>query len=135
MKVSKEVVVGLVKAVELYLQQDFDAEMKTWIRQRDQFIERVSGLPHVSAGSVQNVSAGSPGSFYLPAAYVNWDIAQLGLTITHVVEALRNGNPRIVVAESPTGIIIRSHMLEEGEEIIIADRVKEIFLARGSRSE
>jgi len=71
MKGAKEIVVGLVKAVELYVQQDFEAEMKAWERQRDYLVEQLSGLPHVNVSPTEAIVPGSPGSFYLPAAYVD----------------------------------------------------------------
>jgi len=127
MKVAKEIVVGLVKAVELYLQQDFEAEMKTWERQRDYLVERLSGLPHVSVGPVKAVFPGAPGSFYLPATTVDLDEAGLGMTKDEVVRELREGDPGVVVGQSPAGIVLRVHMLEEGEEKLVADRLQDIL--------
>ncbi len=130
MKVAKEIVVGLVKAVELYVRQDFEIEMRVWKNQRDYVVENLSGLPCVTTGPVQYIAPGSPGSFYLPAAYVNLDEVKLGITMGEVVQKLRGGNPRISVGQSPTGIIIRAHMLKEGDENTVVARLREIIESR-----
>jgi L-seryl-tRNA(Ser) seleniumtransferase len=127
MKIAKEIVVGLVKAVELYLQQDFEAEMKAWEGQRDYLVEQLSELSHVCVGPVEAVFPGAPGSFYLPAAYVDLDEGRLGMTKEEVMRRLREGDPGIVVGQSPTGIVLRVHMLEKDEEKLVADRLGEIL--------
>jgi len=127
MKVDKEEIVGLVKALELYVAQDFEAEMKTWERQRDYLVEKLSRLAHVTVSPQEPVAPGSPGSFYLPAAYVELDEERLGMTRDEVVRKLREGDPGIVVGESPTGIVIRVHMLEEGQEKEVTARLMAIL--------
>ena len=123
MKVDKEEIVGLVKALELYVAQDFRAEMKTWERQRGYLVEKLSRLAHVNVSPHEPVTPGSPGSFYLPAAYVELDEERLGMTRDEVVRKLREGDPGIVVDESPTGIVVRVHMLEEGQEKEVTARL------------
>jgi L-seryl-tRNA(Ser) seleniumtransferase len=132
MKISKEVVIGLVRGVELYGRQDFEAEMGTWEKQRDYLVQRLSKIPHMKVCSREAVPPGSPGSFYLPAAYVNLDDPALGMTKAEVIRKLKEGNPGIVVGESPDGIILRVHMLERGEEALIADRLIEILCEKAS---
>jgi len=127
MKITKEVVVGLVKAVELYVQQDFEAETKAWERQRDYLVEKLSGLPHVSVSATGTIHPGAPGSFCLPAAYVELDEKGLGMTKDEVVRKLREGEPGIAVGQSPAGIVLRAHMLEPGEEKIVAARLIDIL--------
>jgi hypothetical protein len=119
--------VGLVRAVELYLQQDFEAEQRTWEQQRDYLVQRLSLVPHVCARPQGRPAPGAPGSFYLPAAAIDLDEAALGMTTDAVVELLRAGEPGIVVDRSPTGIILRVHMMQQGEEKLVADRFAEIL--------
>ena len=127
MKISKEVVVGLVKAVELYLLQDFDQEMKIWERQRDYMVEKLKGTSHIRVTVSEPIAPGSPGSFYLPAAYVTFDEKKLGMSKDDIVDKLRTGNPGIVTGESSNGIILRAHMLQEGEEEQVVMRLLEIL--------
>jgi uncharacterized pyridoxal phosphate-dependent enzyme len=126
MKVAKETIVGLVRAVELYVQQDFDAERRAWEAQRDYLVQRLSGLPHVHVGATKPISPGAPGSFYLPAAYVELDEDELGTTVDDVIGQLREGEPGIAVDRSPSGFVLRVHMLQPGEESLLAARLIEI---------
>jgi uncharacterized pyridoxal phosphate-dependent enzyme len=127
MKVAKETIAGLVRAVELYVQQDFDAEQRAWEAQRDYLVQQLSGLPHVHASASKPISPGAPGSFYLPAAYVDLDEEELGTTMDSVVRQLREGEPGIAVDRSPTGFVLRVHMLQAGEERPLAARLIEIL--------
>lgn len=127
MKVAKESIVGLVKAVELYIQQDFEAEWRAWEKQRDYLVQRLSRLTHVQARPHGRVTPGSPGSFYLPAAAVDLDEAALGMTTDEVARQLRKGDPGIAVDRSLTGIILRVHMMQKDEEKLVAGRLVEIL--------
>jgi L-seryl-tRNA(Ser) seleniumtransferase len=129
MKVGKEEIVGLVKAVELYVKQDFDEEMRIWEQQREYFVRELSSLPYVDVG-VHKALPGEPGSFHLPAAYVNVNEEKLGMTKKEVIQQLKAGDTEIVVGESSKGIVLRAHMLKEGEERIIASRLKDILGGR-----
>ncbi len=127
MKVSKETIAGLVRAVELYVQQDFEAEIRTWEAQRDYVVEQLSDLPGVQASRTKPIFPGMPRSYYLPAAYIDLDEGELGLTADEVVQQLRSGEPGIVVGRYPSGLALRVHMVQEGEERIVAARLLEIL--------
>jgi len=49
------------------------------------------------------------------------------MTKDKVMRELREGDPGIAVGRSPTGIVLRVHMLEEGEEREVAARLIEIL--------
>jgi L-seryl-tRNA(Ser) seleniumtransferase len=127
MKVDKEEIIGLVKAIELFLDKDFDSEMQTWERQREYIIKKLSGAPHIKCNTHKPVSPGAPGSFYLPAVYIDLDKEGLFLTKSEIIQKLWEGNPRIAVDELPTGIILRMMMLEYGQEKNVAERLLEIL--------
>lgn len=127
MKVDKETIIGILKAVELYVEQDFEAEMEKWESQRDYLVKELSKLPHVKAKPKEVDIPGEPGSFHLPTTYIELKEKKISVTRKEVVEILWEGSPRIAVEESPPYIVIRSQMLKEGEEKIIADRFREII--------
>ena len=129
MKAGKEEIAGLLKAVELYVEQDFDEEMKHWEEQRDYLVSELSHLPDVRVG-VYKALPGEPGSFYLPAAHVALDEEELGTTQEEVVQELWAGNPAIAVDSRPTGIVLHAQMLKQGEEKAIVSQLRRI-LGRG----
>ena len=127
MKVDKEEIVGLIKAIELYVKKDFESEMQTWEKQQEYIMEKLSGVSHINCIAHKPVPPGAPGSFYLPAVYIDLNEGKLSLTKDEVVQKLWEGNPRIAVDELPTGIIIRMMMLEYGQEKNVAERLLEIL--------
>lgn len=127
MKVSKETIAGLTKAVELYVQQDFEAEWKAWEAQRDHVVDQLDGLPGVRACRTKPLFPGLPRSCYLPAAYIDLDEGELCLTAGEVARQLHDGEPCIVVGQYPSGLVLRMHMVQEGEEKLLAARLLEIL--------
>lgn len=127
MKASKEAIAGLVKALELYVEQDFDQEMEKWEHQVQYFVLHLSELPYI------NVRRGFPTGpgiqpTCIPRAYVDLDEERLGMPKHEVINQLRAGEPAIVVGESPTGIVLNPHMLEKGEEEAVANRLREVLV-------
>jgi L-seryl-tRNA(Ser) seleniumtransferase len=126
MKADKEAIAGLTKAIELYLEQNFEAEMDTWEKQQNALIHRLSEIPLLSVCKTKPFP-GQPGSFYLPAVCITIDEKRFGFTVDEVTEELRRGTPGIAVDRTQTSVIIRTHMLKEEETVILAERLKEIF--------
>ena len=128
MKVSKEEVIGLTKAVELYVNKDFELEMQAWEKQRQYIIEKLISCSQINCTSYKPVPPGSPGSYYIPSVYIDFNEEKLSLTKDEVIKKLWEGNPRIVVgAEVPTGIVLRMMMLEKGQEDKVVERLLEVF--------
>lgn len=84
-------------------------------------------MNYIKCTTHKPVSPGAPGSFYLPAVYIDLNKEGLFLTKSEIIQKLWEGNPRIVVDESPIGIIIRMMMLESGQEKMVAEKLLEIF--------
>lgn len=120
MKVNKEEVLGMLMALEMYLNKDHKAEWKMWEEQIEQI--------RAAAASVNGVTA----EVYVPAhanvvpsLRVSWDESKLGITPDQVKEQLRNGHPSIETAGGGKSIGITTWMLKPGQEWIVAKRLKE----------
>ncbi len=126
MKVGKEEIVGLVVALERYLQQDFAAEAQTWEVMVARMVEMLSGLPGVDA---RRVSPGEPGvqPNWIPRVYIDWDpeIVRLGRSV--IQQRLREGEPAVAVGETADGLYLNPQALQPGEEEVVARRVREAF--------
>jgi hypothetical protein len=127
MKVDKEEIVGLLKAIELFVNKDFEAQMTTWKEQQEYIIEKLSGLPNINCVDSKAIPPGAPGSFYLPAVYIDLEEKELSLAKDDLVARLWEGDPRIAVDETLTGIAIRMMMLEEGQERTVAEELLKIL--------
>jgi L-seryl-tRNA(Ser) seleniumtransferase len=130
MKVSKEEIVGLVKAIELYVAKDHAAELAVWERRVAHIINVLSNVEHVHAIRQYPFGIGQQ----IPHVAVTWDEQALKVTYTDIVRELLNDRPRIAVqlvtpqnyaiAGCKTSQVrIHPHTLCEGEDIVVAERV------------
>jgi len=127
MKVSKEQIVGLVTAVERYVQQDFEAESNVWEQQVAYLVETLSSLPGVDA---RRVFPGEPPIFPLciPRAYIDFGGETLGITRQEVLNLLRDGDPKIALWQGGgKSLVINPQTLVPGEERVVAQRLQDIL--------
>ena len=132
MKTGKEDIVGLVKAVELYVNRDHAVEMALWEGRVAHVIDTLSELPHVTAERIMPKGVG----MQIPHVAIAWDEASLGLTYGDVVRELRGGRPRIDVtfvtperypALPGAELRVGPHMLREGEAVVVDARLRELL--------
>lgn len=127
MKVGKEEIAGLVTALELYLKQDFAAEEQMW---EDMVAAIVATLANVPGLHAHRVSPGEPGiqPNWIPRVYLDWDESVILLSREEVKHRLRLGTPAIAVGTSSTGLFVNPQTLQPGQETIVAQRLRELFL-------
>jgi uncharacterized pyridoxal phosphate-dependent enzyme len=130
MKVGKEEIMGFVTALDIYLAQDFEAEMAAWEAQVAYVVEALSAIEGVTA---RRVYPGEPGiqPIWIPRVYVDWTPQVTRLSPLELKEALLAGEPRLVVGTSTTGLVVNPQMLEEGQERIVADCIKRVLSGNG----
>ena len=124
-KVGKEEIVGLWKALELYLQRDHQADWKRWEEQLQVIAMALRGISGVTTRHFVPVI-----SSQVPHLAIEWDDRVLKFSREHFEEALRKGEPRIEVSPVPTEgprLELSSWMLEPGEEKVVARRCKEVL--------
>lgn len=129
MKVGKEEIVGLVAAMELYLSQDRQAVHETWnnrIRTLVRELQRIPGL------RVEPRMAANGHDHGFLEAVLTWDPKVIPLSGKQLTELLLNGEPRMVYypeyGDEHSGVL-QTRSMKEGEEILAARRLREIFLA------
>ena len=127
MKVGKEEIAGLVAAVELYTNKDHNADLKRWEKLVDNLVDELKDTPGVEARHLKASESSRP----IPNAVITFDEVKLGLTKANIVSFLVNGEPSIRFGETSNGIVINPHTLQDGEEKIIAKRIKEIIQQKG----
>ena len=123
MKVNKEEIVGMYVALEKYINQDHDAEWKMWESKIDSIKTAVNSIDGVTT----EVSV-PPIANHTPLLFINWDESKVKTSNKDLMLKLRNGSPSIEVMANGTGINITVFMLQEGEEKIVAKRVREELL-------
>jgi len=126
MKVCKEEIVGLLKAIELYVQRDHNQDSLTWDRRVARVIETLSDLEAIQVRRQMPYGIGQ----LIPHAALTWDEQTVGISCGKVVDALMRGRPRIAVQlvtpaqVGRTEIRIHPHTLREGEEVVVAEAIK-----------
>lgn len=123
MKVNKEEILGMYVALEKYINQDHDAEWKMWESKIDAIVTSVNSIEGVTT----EVSV-PPIANHTPLLFINWDESKVKTSNKDLMLKLRNGNPSIEVMANGTGINITVFMLQEGEEKIVAKRIREELL-------
>ena len=123
MKVNKEEILGMYVALEKYINQYHDAEWKMWESKIDTIVTSVNSIEGVTT----EVSV-PPIANHTPLLFIKWDESKVKTTNKDLMLKLRNGSPSIEVMANGTGINITVFMLQEGEEKIVAKRVREELL-------
>ena len=127
-KVGKEEIIGMIKALELYLNEDHDALSAEWQRRLDTVSRQITKIPGVSTAFFTPEIAN-----HVPHMQIIWD-AKIALTPQQASQILRSSNPSIVMGggEGGPGLAMNSFMLQPGEEQIVAEQLVSIFRAHSA---
>ena len=124
-KVGKEEIVGLMRAVELYLEKDHEAEWAEWEARVRAITDAVANIPGVEGEQFVPEIANE-----VPHAGITWDPNRIALTRGEVAQALREGHPRIEPrpgADDAYRLDIGVWMMQPGDHEIVAGRVADIL--------
>jgi uncharacterized pyridoxal phosphate-dependent enzyme len=139
MKVCKEEIAGLIKALELYVHQDQQRQSLVWDQRVARMIEILSGVPGIRAVRQLPYGVGQQ----IPHVALRWDEQALGIGCESLVEALRVGRPCIAVqlvrpthyggiAFGHEEIRVHPHTLREGEDVVVAERIYALLSSKES---
>ena len=125
LKVTKEEVIGMVRAVEVWRSgRDLAADFRTWETWYAHISDRITKVKGVSA-EVKGPIRGGP----FPTLNVSWDPAQVNLTAGEVGRLMLEGEPRIATQAEGEGhsFLLRPVALKPGEYEIVARRLYEVL--------
>lgn len=144
MKVGKEEIIGLLTAVEAWSQIDLNKLNDEWAKR----VGRIAKLVEIVPGVTSDIQIPTDGNSY-PTLTVHWDEKRFGLTVEECDQQLRAGDPRIEVltssnpsllsviheggpkehelARHPNQLQIVSMTLQEGEDLMIGQRLRDIL--------
>jgi len=125
-KVGKEEIVGILRAVELFMEADEAETVAEWER-RCQIVGAVADdVPGVSADYTAPYENRFPPAS--PLVHLRFDNGA-PRTAREVASALEEGHPRIMASASDTSVTVGPQTLQDGEAEIIADRLRAILKA------
>ena len=130
-KVGKEEIVGMVKALEMYLNEDQDALVSEWWKRLDTVSQAVSRVPGITVERfVPDVAN------HVPHIMIKLDPNRIKASPHDITHLLRRGTPSIVLSTGERGetnvISMNSFMLKPGEDKIIAEHLAEVLRAHSA---
>ena len=138
-KVGREEMMGMLAAVEAWVETDHEAEWEQWLSWLDHIAQRVSEIDGVET-TLETPPLGNepnrynvPISNHSPVLHINWDPNELHLTGEELAETLGRTKPRIVVGDDydeesdTTSINITAWMMQPGQDEVVADRIHELL--------
>ena len=122
-KVGKEEIVGMIKALELYLNEDHDALTKEWQDRLETVSREITKVPGVSTSFFTPDIAN-----HVPHMQITWD-AKISVSPQEISRILRGGQPPIAIGggEGRPGLALSSFMLQPGEEQIVAEQLTKVL--------
>ncbi len=124
-KVNKEELVGMLAALELYLDQDHKAVWADWEGRCDRIAAAVADVEGVSTETFVPEIANAA-----PHLRISWDAGARGLTPAQASDAMRDGEPSIEVRPgAKEALEIAVWMLNPGEDEVVGARVREVLTA------
>ncbi|HET8797782.1 MAG TPA: aminotransferase class V-fold PLP-dependent enzyme, partial [Thermoanaerobaculia bacterium] len=129
MKVNKEEMLGMLVALELYLEKDHEKERREFDRRADTIRASAAAVPGVKAEVFVPEVAN-----HVPHIRISWDSAEKKLTPEAVVTAMRDGEPSIAIRSEENTLVIGVWMMRSGEEKIVAKRLRQVLEAGGGKA-
>jgi uncharacterized pyridoxal phosphate-dependent enzyme len=128
-KVGKEEIVGMVKALELYLAEDHEALIMEWQRRLEYISAQMAKIPGITTEFMVPDVAN-----HVPHMRISWDSKKVSASPKEISAALRQSKPSIVIgaSEQGSGLSMNSFMLQPGEEKIIAEKLTQILRAHAA---
>ncbi len=122
-KVGKEEIIGMVKALDVYLREDHDALTKEWQERLQAVSDEITKIPGVSTTFFTPDIAN-----HVPHMRISWD-SKISLTPHQISQLLRNSKPSIVMSGGEEGpeLEMNSFMLQPGEHKIVAQQLARIL--------
>jgi L-seryl-tRNA(Ser) seleniumtransferase len=127
MKVNKEEMLGLLVALELFLQRDHARERREYDRRAEAIRAAAVAVPGVKAEVFVPEIANN-----VPHIRVSWEGAD-DAAASAVVKAMKDGEPSIGIRSEASALVLGVWMMKPGEEKVVARRLREVLAARGAK--
>ena len=122
MKVNKEEILGMLVALELYLNKDHEKEWKLWESQIQMIHDAAASVdgvtPEIHVPEIAN---------HVPSLKISWDQAKVKADGEGIRKMLREGHPSIQTVGDQESLGITTWMMQPGQERIVSRRIREVF--------
>ena len=133
-KMSRETIVGLIKALELYLEKDEELYSNRWKDEVKRMIKQLGDIPGVKTGLTHHKTVEEETSM-APLCYLELDEEIVGISGRDLVRRLRDGDPSIETLFEPRFLLeqyegkvtINPQYMLEGDADLVIERIREIL--------
>jgi L-seryl-tRNA(Ser) seleniumtransferase len=125
MKVNKEEMLGMLVALELFLEKDHARESRELERRAEAIRSGVAAVPGVRSEVFVPEIAN-----HVPHVRVSWDSADEAAA-TAAVKAMRDGEPSVGIRSEGKDLVIGVWMMRPGEEKVVARRLRQVLEKQG----
>lgn len=126
MKVNKEEMLGMLVALQLYLDKDHEAEWRAFEKRAETIRKSVAAVPGITAEVFVPDIAN-----HVPHVRISWNAEEKKMTPVDAVRVLREGEPSIGVRPGRDGFDVGVWMMRPGEEAIVAKRLRQVLENKG----
>ena len=132
-KLDRDEIVGMVAAVEDWLERDHEGEWKRWLSWLEVISKKVTQINGISTKVVEPVNLNNK----YPVLHIIWDPEKFYVTGYEIAEEVGRNKPRIALGnrDEPDGtssIQITPGHMQAGEEKIVSDRLFEVLSKKRS---
>ena len=121
MKVNKEEMLGMMVALELYVERDHEKENREFEKRAEIIRSSAAAVPGVKAEVFVPEIAN-----HVAHVRITWDQPEKGRA-DRVVTAMREGEPSIAIRSEGPALVIGVWMMRPGEEKIVAKRLRQVL--------
>jgi uncharacterized pyridoxal phosphate-dependent enzyme len=122
MKVNKEELVGMLAALQAFVEKDHAREGREFERRAQEIKKSVDAVPSVTSEIFVPEVAN-----HVPHVRVSWNRSTIALDPAAVVRTLQAGEPSIVIRSEGEVLVIGVWMMQPGEDRIVARRVRQVL--------
>ena len=134
-KMSRETIVGFVRALELYLEKDEEGHYNLWKETAERMAGRLGDIPGVETGITHHKTVEEEAPM-APLCYLELDEEAVGMGGRELVRTLRDGDPSIETLYEPSFLLekyegkvtINPQYMLEGDADIVVARIREILM-------
>ena len=131
---SRETIVGLVTALNIYLEEDEEQKYKEWLQRAEWIRDQLKDTPGVEAG-IDYQSTVEDDQPMVPLCTLKLDPAATRITGADLATRLRDGDPSIeapyepgFLLKHPKGkLVINPEFLQPGEAEVVVKTIKSIL--------
>jgi D-glucosaminate-6-phosphate ammonia-lyase len=126
MKVNKEEMLGMLVALEMYVEKDHAKERREFDKRAEEIRKSAVAVPGVTAEVFVPEVAN-----HVPHVRITWDAAALGITPADVVRALKDGEPSIGTRSEGPAVVVGVWMMQPGDDKVVARRLRQVLEQTG----